>query len=537
VAGGAEAGRAIAKAIGKLDPLNPDRIIPDLLAVRPVIRRLGDHDKLRQLDDAIALCAGLWLDATADRYDVIPGESVKVKLTALDRSRFPIASVKAKVGAIDADVSVKPLPYNQPAEATVTYPIVRDHPYSQPFWLAKPKTGDTYTIDDQRLIGRPDSPPALEVHFRIVAGGTEMEFTRPVQYRYTDRVQGDLTRPLVVVPPVAVNMTESVRVFPAAEKRPIHVAVQANKAGAEGVVKMDLPAGWTAQPPAGRFKLAQKGEQQDLLFEVTPRDGIETSQLRAIATVDGRSIDRGMEVISYPHIPVQTSFPPAAEKLVRADIRVLAKKVGYIVGAGDDVPHALEQLGCEITFLSTADLEQRNLQEFDAIVAGVRAYNVRADLVANEHRLLDYVKNGGTYIVQYNTVDRGSLPPMGPYPFAVTMDFQTRHDRVSVEDAPVKFPHPANPLLHKPNEITGRDFDGWVQERGLYFASKWDPHYETVLECNDPGEPPNQGGMLYTRYGKGVYIFSAYSWFRQLPAGVPGAYRIFANMLSAARTQ
>ena len=240
-----------------------------------------------------------------------------------------------------------------------------------------------------------------------------------------------------------------------------------------------------------------------------------------------------MEVISYPHIPIQTVFPPAEEKLVRADIKVLAKKVGYIVGAGDDVPRALEQLGCEITFLSAADLEQRNLAEFDAIVAGVRAYNVRTDLIANEHRLLDYVKNGGTYIVQYNTVDRGPLPPMGPYPFTVTMDFQSRHDRVSVEDAPVKFPHPANPLLHVPNEITERDFEGWVQERGLYFASKWDPHYETVLECHDPGEPPEEGGMLYARYGKGVYIFSAYSWFRQLPAGVPGAYRIFANMLSA----
>jgi len=535
--GGAEAGRAIAKAIAKLDPLNPDRIIPDLLEARPVLQRVADKDKLRQLDEAVMLCAGVWVDATCDRYDVIPGESVKVKLTALDRSKFPIDAVKATVGKMDADISAKPLTYNQPAEATITYPIPADHPYSQPFWLVKPKQGDTYTIDDQRLIGRPDTPPVLEARFRLIARGAQIVLTRPVQYRYTDRIQGDLTRPLVVVPAVAVNMTESVRIFPRVEKRSIHVQVRANKANSEGDLKLDLPAGWTAQPASTPFQLAQRGEQQDVLFDVSPRDGDETAQLRAVATIAGREIDRGMDIITYPHIPVQTSFPPATEKLVRADIKVLAKKVGYIMGAGDDVPRALEQIGCQVTLLGAGDLEQRNLSEFDAIVAGVRAYNVRADLVANEQRLLDYVKSGGTYIVQYNTVDRGPLPAMGPYPFTVAMDYQTRYDRVSVEDAPVRFPHPGNPLLHKPNEITGRDFDGWVQERGLYFASKWDPHYETVLECHDPGEPPAQGGMLYTTYGKGVYIFSAYSWFRQLPAGVPGAYRIFANMLSAGRTR
>jgi hypothetical protein len=536
VAGGAETGRAIAKAIARLEPQHPERIIPDLLAARPAIQRLGDKDKLRQLDEAIALCAGLWVDATADRYDVIPGETVKVKLTALDRSHFRIDSVKAIIGGRDAEVSSKPLANNQPAEATIEYAIPADHPYSQPFWLAKPRQVDVYTIDDQRLIGRPDSAPVLEARFRIAMDGTQIELARPVQYRYTDRVYGDLIRPLTVVPAVAVNMTESVRVFPRADKRAIHVLVQANKA-AEGELKLELPAGWTAHPAAHAFKLAARGVQQDLLFEVAPGDGTQTAPLRAVATVGGRVIDRGMEIISYPHIPVQTSFPPAAEKLVRADIKVLAKRVGYIVGAGDDVPRALEQLGCEITFLSAADLEQRNLAEFDAIVAGVRAYNVRSDLVANEQRLLDYVKNGGAYIVQYNTVDRGPLPPMGPHPFAVTMDFQTRHDRVTEEDAPVKFPHPENPLLHVPNEITARDFEGWVQERGLYFASKWDPRYETVLECHDPGEPANEGGMLYARYGKGVYIFSAYAWFRQLPAGVPGAYRIFANVLSAGRAR
>ena len=204
-----------------------------------------------------------------------------------------------------------------------------------------------------------------------------------------------------------------------------------------------------------------------------------------------------------------------------------ARRVGYIMGAGDEMPDALRQLGCEVTLLGQSDLEQRNLAEFDAIVAGVRAYNVRMDLRANQPRLLDYVRNGGTYVVQYTNVRDGAVPPLGPYPFSLSMD------RVTVEDSPVAFTAPDSPLLQMPNRITPRDFEGWVQERGLYFAGKWDPRYQTVVETHDPGEQPLPGGMLYAKVGKGAYVFTAFSWFRQLPAGVPGAYRIFANLLSA----
>jgi hypothetical protein len=219
-------------------------------------------------------------------------------------------------------------------------------------------------------------------------------------------------------------------------------------------------------------------------------------------------------------------FPPAVVKLVYVDVRVTARKIGYVMGAGDQMPDAIRQLGCEVTLLSPSDLQQRDLSEFDAIVTGVRAYNTRADLRVNLPRLLDYVQQGGTLIDQYNVTD-GNLVPIGPYPFKVG------RERVSVEEAAVAFTNPANPLMAKPNQITPKDFDGWIQERGLYFASEWDSRYQTVLESHDPGEKPQAGGMLYARYGKGVYIFTGYAWFRQLPAGVPGAYRLFANMLSA----
>jgi hypothetical protein len=218
---------------------------------------------------------------------------------------------------------------------------------------------------------------------------------------------------------------------------------------------------------------------------------------------------------------------------VRADIKILAKRIGYVMGAGDQVPEALRQLGCQVTLLSQEDLSTGDLSGFDAILTGVRAYNLRADLVANQSRLLDYVSNGGTLVVQYNVLERNApletLARIGPYPIHIG------RDRVSVEEAPVLFTNLDEPLLRTPNILTSADFDGWVQERGLYFASDWDPHYRTLFESHDPGEGPHPGGTLYTRYGKGAYVFTAYSWFRQLPAGVPGAYRVFANLLSAGK--
>jgi hypothetical protein len=332
----------------------------------------------------------------------------------------------------------------------------------------------------------------------------------------------------VVIPAVAVNLPEAVAVFPNADARKVDVSVRANVARAEGELRLNVPTGWKVEPKSSPFRISTVGEQQELTFTVTPPQADATAWLQAVASVGGRNIDSGVQVISYPHIPDQTLLIASDVKLVRADIRVTAHKIGYIMGAGDEMPDALRQMGVEVTLLSQSDLEKGDLTRFDAIVAGVRAYNVRSDIRTNQQRLLDYVKNGGTYIVQYNTGDN-SLS-VGPYAFTAPTGNKYR---VTVEEAPVILPHVDSRLLQTPNHITPKDFDGWVQERGLYFASKWDPRYETVLSSKDPGEEAIAGGELWTRYGKGVYIFTAYSWFRQLPSGVPGAYRLFANLLSA----
>ncbi len=389
-----------------------------------------------------------------------------------------------------------------------------------------------------------------------------------MQYRYVDRVYGEQVRPFTVIPPVAVSLPEHALVFGDAKPRRIEVAVRSNTGKAAGDLRLDVPAGWTADPASRHFELTAAEEQTNVFFTLTPPAGDSRGRIRAVAQVGSQTVSTGTEVIQYPHIITQTLLPPAEATLVRADIRILSKTVGYVMGAGDDVPQAIRQLGCEVTLLTEDDLAHGDLTRFDAIVTGVRAFNTRPDLRGNYQRLLDYASNGGTLIVQYNVPEGGVPPPpapgaqaapaqlapgqpapalppavaaagdggllahIGPYPIRIS-----RNDRVTVEEAPIVFPNPELRLLHAPNQITSADFDGWVQERGLYFADQWDPKYVSVLESHDPGEMPLPGGMLYAPVGKGAYIFSAYDWFRELPAGVPGAYRMFANMLSAARAQ
>jgi hypothetical protein len=490
-------------------------------------------------------------------------------------------------GAPTVNLAPTVLVNNQPSRYNASFTVPQNQPYTQPYWLAQPKDGALYSVPDPREIGLPENLPVQEAHFRLQVAGVDLELTRPVQYRYVDRVYGEQVRPFTVIPPVAVSLSEHAIVFGDAKPRRIEVAVRSNGGKVAGDLHLDVPVGWTATPASSHFELASTEEQTNVFFNLAPpagdsrgvAGGDSKGKLHAIAQVGTQTVSTGTEVIQYPHITTQTLLPAAQATLVRADIRILSKSVGYVMGAGDDVPQAIRQLGCEVTLLTEADLAHGDLTRFDAIVTGVRAFNTRPDLRANYQRLFDYANTGGTVIVQYNVPeggapggpgaggpgaavqtpagagqtsagasqaplqaalapavaaagDGGLLAHIGPYPIRIT-----RNDRVTVEDAPVAFPNPDLPLLHAPNQITSADFDGWVQERGLYFADEWDPKYVSVLESHDPGEMPLPGGMLYAPVGKGVYIFSAYDWFRELPAGVPGAYRMFANMLSAAKTQ
>lgn len=535
MSGGTAVGAILADALQKFEPAHPEKVIPELVKARPMIAAISDplaKTKLAELDKTIAQCAGLWVEAQARVPEMVPGSYLSVTTTMINRSPAMLTLEGARLeGMFNEELPVQPvkLEYNQTNALTTTRQVPVNQPYSQPYWLAQPPMGSVYTVQDQRLIGQPDTPPILEVSLRLAVDGATFEVRRPVEYRYADRAEGARVRPIAVVPPVAVDLPNAVAMFATPASRKVGVSLRGNVEDARGEVHLDAPAGWRVVPKAQPFHVGALGDTEEVFFDVTPPAGDTTSSIRAVATVGGREISSGMQVISYPHIPTEVLLPPSDARFVRADIKVTAHKIGYIMGAGDEMPEALRQLGLDVTLLSSSDLEQGDLSRFDAIVAGVRAYNVRGDVRANQRRLLDYVSNGGTYIVQYNTGDN-SLN-VGPYP--ITAPPGNRF-RVTVEDAPVTLPHPDSRLLQYPNHITPKDFEGWVQERGVYFASKWDPKYETVIASKDPDEEEQlAGGELWTHYGKGVYIFTAYSWFRQLPAGVPGAYRLFANLLSA----
>jgi hypothetical protein len=333
---------------------------------------------------------------------------------------------------------------------------------------------------------------------------------------------------------VAVAFAAPNMIFADTASRPVAVQLTANIDHASGTVKLDAPAGWKVTPAESPFELNRRGQQVTAHFEVSPPENDSGGMLAAKVAMAGQTITHGLRTVEYPHIPIQVVYPKAEMRVERINIRLLSRKIGYVMGAGDLVPDALRQLGAEVTLLSPDDVAAADLSKFDAIVTGVRATNTREDLLAARERFLEYVRQGGTLVVQYNTASRRPTggpaeAVLAPYPMSAS------RERVTVEEAEVSFPKADHILLQAPNHISARDFDGWVQERGLYFMDEWDPRYDAVLSCHDPGEEPQLGGMLYAKYGKGVYIFTGYAWFRQLPAGVPGAYRIMANLVSAGK--
>ena len=536
VSGSAETAKLLAQAKANYDPRHPEKTVATLLAARQAMAKLSHPaiaDKLHTLDETIADCLGLFLDASAEKFYAVPGEALSVRLLAVNRSSVPVQWNSVTI--LEPMAVNKPLAQgvNEVVPASVAVPA--SQPFTRQYWLAQPKLEAMYVIDDPAELRNAEEPAALRARFQLTVAGQSMELTRPVLHRYTDRIYGELTRPLVFTPPATVSLSEKSFLFADAKPRQVAVRVTAMRAKVSGAAKLRVPAGWSVTPAQQPFSLLETAEQTSVNFTVTPPPGESLAELNASVEVAGQQSALSMLSIEYPHIAPQAVFSAASAKAVRMDVKTLSRNIGYVMGAGDEVPQALRQLGCQVTLLSPTDLASAKLDQFDAIVTGVRAFNTRPDLRANIQRVYDFAAAGGTVVVQYNVAEGGFwggnpklLDKAGPYPFT------TSNERVTVEEAPVEFLS-THPLMQKPNQITNKDFDGWVQERGLYFATNIDPRYTSLFTMHDPGEKPMTGGTLYTPIGKGAYVFTPLSWFRQLPNGVPGAFRIFANLLSAGK--
>jgi hypothetical protein len=526
----------LARAAREFRAERPQGIVPTLLEARALLAALpgGDEDPIvvarrADVDELIRSCLGLWVEAIAEEPTVTPGTSLRVATSAILRSDVAVTLRRVEVLApAQANVQARPLAFNTAASDTFELAVPADHAPTAPYWLARPALDGSFEVEDETLIGQPENAPAFTTRFTFDLGGRSFVLDAPVVYRWTDRVQGERWREVLVVPQASLRFEQGVTLFPDPAARTIKVVVSSANRATSGSVRLALPAGWSADPAIARVTLAEAAADTTLSFRVTPGATPAAARITAAFTPEGggRADALRAQELDYPHIPLQSLLLPAEAHVVRADVRTAGAKLAYLMGSGDAVPDALRQMGYAVTLLGDDDVEQADLSGYDAIVVGVRAYNTRPRLLRQQKRLLDYVERGGRLVVQYNTAEGALQDRLGPYPFRIS------RDRVTVEGAEMRLVTPGHVLLSKPNRITAEDFAGWVQERGLYYASPWDARYDTPLSANDPGEPPRDGGLLYVRHGKGAFIYAAHAFFRQLPAGVPGAYRLFANLVS-----
>lgn len=531
VAGGAPIGDLVKKALDKYDFNNPGASVPQLMEVLKKIEALPDgywkQAKLAEVKRIIANCLGLYYEAVAAEPSATPGQEVNLTIEAINRSgvNCVLQSVRYQPLGLDSVLNA-PLANNKGFSFKKKLVLPQNLAQTNAYWLNDNWSLGMFNVPDQLLRGLPETPKQFKVEFVFLIENQPFTLEREVAYKKDDDVKGEVYRPFEVVPPVFVNFAEEALLFADAKPRNVAVVVKSGAANVSGSLSLDLPKGWRAEPASANFDLKLKGEEKTLGFQVYPSTSFTEGTITPKATVGGRSYTQSLTSIEYDHIPAQTVLRNAELKVARTDLKRAGDKIAYIMGAGDKVPDGLRQAGYTVDLLADQDITLENLKKYDAVVIGIRAYNTVERLKFHQPKLFDYAKQGGTVVVQYNT--NGTLVPdaeITPYKLKIS------RDRTTVEEAEMRLLAPDHPVLNSPNKITAKDFDGWVQERGLYFPSEWGPEYTPILSCNDPGEPARDGSLLVAKYGEGWYVYTGLSFFRELPSGVPGAYRLFANLV------
>lgn len=531
VSGGKDIETKVKAIIDKFDPKQPCTIAGDLINLKSDISRLDDEfwkeKKYQEIDELIYAVTGLFLEVTAKDYTAHPGEMLDLDIEAINRSEtdMVLESVQFSQLGVGSNFNMKLL-NNKDAQMKASITLPQNMPYSQHYWLARPNTLGMFQVNDQELIGKPVDDASLEAEFKLSINGQKFTYKRPVVFKRNDPVEGEVYKPFLITPPVFVNVLGDVNLFANHTGQKIKVLVRAGKRQISGKVKLSLPDSWKVTPSSLDFAIEEKYGEEVYEFEVIPPENQEIAYAKPVVTLDGKEYAFSFKEINYDHIPYQLIIKEATSKFVKLDLNKGNERIGYIMGAGDNIPENLRQIGYEVVLINDMDFNDSNLDQFDVIVLGIRALNTVAKLKFDMPRLFAFVERGGNLIVQYNTNGGLVTSNIAPYPL------QLSRERITDEEAPVKIIAPAHPVLNTPNKINPADFDGWVQERGLYFPNQWAKEFTPVISSHDPGERELEGGLLVAPYGKGHYIYTGYSWFRELPAGVPGPYRLFVNMIS-----
>lgn len=496
----------------------PAASLPDLLKLKKLAaKEQGFNQPL--LDEMIAACAGLWAEAVVPEASYAVGDSIAVTVNAIYRASAPL-KVMASINGKSIDLQENRL-------SSTRYSIKANQTdITQPYYLKKEHPIGYYVIDKQEEIGYPENPSSLTVKVMFSINDEPIALNLPILYKSTDPIKGELYQPLVIAPQVTASLSDQAYLFVNQQPKTIEVNLKSFTKNVSGELIPVLPSGWKASPEKIDFKFSQKSDTQLAVFQITPGAGSTTGRFNLQVKTNGQTESKGFRTIRYDHIPNINLFPEATAKLEVTDLKIAGKRIAYIDGAGDLVANALQQVGYQVVHLSPSQVLLSDLSAYDAIVTGVRFFNVNEEAKNIYSKLMDYVKNGGVLLEQYNVNNGLKSNTFGPYPFRLV------NKRVTEEDAAITFTKPAQAALNYPNKITSKDFEGWVQERGLYFAEDIDPKYETVLRMNDTGEAASDGSLLIADYGKGKFVYTSLSFFRQLPAGVSGAYRLFANLLA-----
>ncbi len=524
IEGGKEISALIQGANTNFDAEHPEKIVPILLKVFTKINALPysswKYVKLAEVSRLISSCMGLHAEFIADDFSATPGTLVNGVINIVNRSNLKVKLTNIGIMEKDSTINLE-LPKNEMQNINLPF-VCENEANTNPYWLNKPYEG-IFEVAQQDMIGLPQNLNKLYAAIMLEVQGTFFYITQPLQYKWTDRVKGEIYRPFVVLPKITAAVAENVYVFSDNTPKKVVVTIKSHEKNRNGNVSLALPKGWKATPELADFSIDEKNQEQQVVFMVTPSATASEVEMKVlINNVPAKEVI----FIEYDHINIQTVLKEARAKMVRLDVKTNGQKIGYIMGAGDEVPNALEQLGYQVVLLDEDKLKNGNLSQYDAIICGIRAYNTNKYMSNVYTTIIDYIKNGGNYIVQYN-VNRGLVTDkIGPYNFNISKD------RVTEEDADVTFVDGKHSMLNYPNKLTEDDFEGWVQERGLYFADEWDEEFQPILMMNDKGETSKKGSVLVAHYGKGSFIYTGVSFFRELPAGVSGAFRLFANMVS-----
>ncbi|WP_310377620.1 PIG-L family deacetylase [Flavobacterium sp.] len=527
-------GEFISTVLSQFDFKNPSASIPNLVKAYSMIQALDENHwktiKSDELKKIIAACSGLYLEAVAQNQEANPGSLIKLKLEAINRS--PIAMQLLSVTALPEQkntVQNFDLKNNIVQNITLDLQLPQTIEYTQPYWLKENGTIGMYTVNEQKNRGIPDVIREVKVVFNVKIEGIEIPFERTVIYKYTDDVKGEMYNYLDIVPVVTSTILDKVILFSSKKSNYVGIKIKSGKDAIKGDLQLEIPNNWKVIPKSIPFNLEKKGTEQTVYFEVTPPNNPEEVTVKSSILIDGEKYESNQIIVDYSHITKQQVLKPAESKFIRLDLNTNGEKIGYIMGAGDEVPNSLTQMGYKVTLLKPEEISPEKLATFDVVMTGVRAYNTLQTIVNKQNLLFDFVKEGKTMIVQYNT-DDVLTQNIAPYPLKIS------RDRVTEENAEVRFLVPNHPILNYPNKITSKDFEGWKQEQGLYYPNEFDKAFTPILSSNDKGETPKNGALLVAPFGKGQYIYTGLSLFRELPEGVSGAFKLIANMISLKST-